>query len=537
MTHEHRYSKNTLTSLTEDNAGREAFSVFEDFLEAFFFGAGIAFFLDTAFFAGAVFFVGAVFFFGAADKNSKNTVTSLPEVNAGREAFSVFENFLACEIQAENDTLKEDNKDLVGIKNILQHVTIIACGTKIHTYSILEGVISQDEIMCRGLESIANDDQIGSYGHSQIAKDRNLGRTLTFPIEDISFTIEAFKHDVEVKGSNIQVSPPSVSIDYADLTSRMEDFSYDCLHLTLEEDDTVSFCFFQMQAIFKGKILNIGPKDMEQGIKALAATIGRAAFFTAEVIASKEKGDELDFSFIDGLLNDSPDMLFVLESISLLFTKGVQKAYDLLQVLESRCATGGTVEVPTPRTETDSLRRSVAISTVRGVVVDSLSANKKLHSEQMALLAMGNLLYEKVILAQGDDTLVEMDLSDAASISVGGCEFFRFEDIQGVYVELNWLDRISITVGVDSCYQTESKPHNQLVPFGDGFLQFHYGNAYVVGIIKKSREDLELFEQEGIERKLQKCTESGENPGFPNSLLFEVIGLVLPKNRHLETRL
>ncbi|GFH58404.1 predicted protein [Chaetoceros tenuissimus] len=533
-------SKDTDTPLTEDNAGREALGVsFEDFLEALFFiGAvfvlGNAFFLGKTFFVGALFFVGVVSFFGAADKDSKDTDTatslSTEDNAAAREAFSVFEDFLACEIQAENDALKEGNNDLMCNKKTLQDVTIKAYGTKIHSYSILEGIDSQDEIMCRGLESIANDDQIGSYGRSQIAKDRNLGRTLTFPIEDTSFTIEAFKHDVEVKGGNVLIPSPSISIDYANGLSRMNDFCYECLHLTLNKDDTVSFCFFQMQAIFKGKVLNIGPKDMEQGIKALAATIGRAAFFTAEVIASKMEGEELDYSFIDGLLHDSPDMRFILESISLPLTQGVQKACDLLQGLESRNAIGETVDkAPTPSTETDSLRRSVAVSTVRGVVVDKLCANKKLHSERNTLLSMGHLFVNRVVLTQGDDTLVEMNLGDAASVSIGGRDCFKFEDIEGVSIELNWLDRFSITVGVNACYQTESKPHNQVIPVENG-VRFRYGNAYVVGnVVSKSREDLEVFAQEGIERKMQKCTESGENPGLPNSILFEVNEIVFSK--------
>ncbi|GFH55693.1 predicted protein [Chaetoceros tenuissimus] len=507
----------------------------------------------------------------------------------GQEAFRVLEDVLVAEIASENKSIRENIDGLKGCQKMLDEVEI-CIGDETHVYSILEGEIGPDEPVrrCGYKDAQAEGNRIGiskvqvemngstfnlptgTTDATNEKKDTSLGTTIKFDMDcfqDTSFTLKSFKFmasEVDpIQGLGIMMNNPShapvASINYTGKSYVLNGCeANNRLDLKLAEDGSMRFFFCLDRATFQGTLHKIGPRDMARDIEELAKKISEAVFYSQFSISMLRLiGNEVDEDeFIrENYLYDSPDLYFDLNTISIQFTPGVHRAYNLtrkLKLCESKSLDAKSMN-SLQVTESDSLRGKVAVVQGNEHLFDAIRTNKHLRGEVQSLSYMKSLL-QNAVVRYGDEIEIDINLKNGVRLSdflleQGVVERPSDTDEQqwrvsceehDIVLEMNWLDKFSITLGATRHLRGMPTIFDLPRVGEHGSVQFKVGNAIVAGYIDfSSLHSMDYTEEAQIQmirdmmndnfhEKLSKAAFSGVDPGFPEWYKMKVYAIVFP---------
>ena len=495
----------------------------------------------------------------------------------GQEAFRVLEDVLVAEIASENKSIQENIDGLKGCQKMLDEVEM-CIGDETHVYSILEGEIGPDEPVRRcgykdaqveenrmGITNVqverngsTFDLPIGITNATKEKKDTNLGTTIKFDMDrfqDTRFTLKSFKF----MASQMGVIQPVASIYYIGKPYILNGCEFENrLDIKQAEDGSMHFFFCLDRATFQGTLHKIGPLDMERDIEELARKVSGAVFhsqFSISMLRSIGKEVDEDEFIRHNYLYDSPDLFFDLKTISIQFTPGVDRAYDLtrkLKLCESKCLDTKSLN-SLQMTGADSLRGKVAVVQGNKNLMDAIRENKHLRGEVQSLSYMKSLI-QNAIVRYGDEMEININLKQGVRLSdflleQGFVERPSDADEQqwrvsceenDIVLEMNWLDKFSITLGAN-CHLRGMPTMFDLPRVGEhGSVQFKVGYAIVAGYIDfSSLHSMDYTEEaqrvmvrdmmnDNFHEKLSKAAFSGVDPGFPEWFKMKVYAIVFP---------
>ena len=506
----------------------------------------------------------------------------------GQEAFRVLEDVLVAEIASENKSIQENIDGLKGCQKMLDEVDI-SIGDETHVYSILEGEIGPDEPVRRcGYKDVQEQENRISIASVQVQRngstfdlptgttnttkqnDTSLGTTIKFNMdrfEDTKFTLKSFKLMASqvgaIQGAFMMMdtsSVPVASINYTGKSYVLNGCEHNTrLDLKKTEDGSMRFFFCLDRATFQGTLHNLGPRDMARDIEELTKNISEAVFSSPHFIKMLRlfEGEEVDEDeyIRENYLHDSPDLSFDLETISIQFTPGVQRAYDLtrkLMLCESKSLDTKSVN-SLQITGADSLRGKVAVVQGNENLLDVIRENKFLRSEVQSLSYMKSLL-QNAVVRYGDEIEVDINLKQGVRLSDFLLEQGLVErpsdaeerlwrvscEEKDILLEMNWLDKFSITLGATRHLKGMPTMFDLPSIGENGAIQFKVGKAIVVGCMDFSSVQLTDYSEEvqrqmghdlmndNFEEKLSKAAFPGVDPGFPEWFKMKVYAIVFP---------